>query len=144
MQTFVPHTPSRSYRQAGLLSAIAYVYGLSRVVRVNIFAQEPLSSASIYLLLISLMLSLVQLSILVTDASTTAKDAVDEEARKAIAKAPAGNPGLDDSVLSLAILAIFAGPSLSAMLWYARGEEFRGWKGRRAWRLATADQKAIQ
>lgn len=90
------------------------------------------------------MLSLVQLSILVTDASTTPKDAVDEEAKKAIAKAPAGNPGLDDNILSLSILAVFAGPSLAAMLWYARGDEFRGWKGRRAWRLATADQKTLK
>ena len=130
-----------SYRQAGLLSTFAYAYGMSRIARGVVADRVPLTSAATYLLLISLNLALVQLTILLADDQTTPKDAVDEEAKKAIAKAPAGNPGVDDNPIVLAMLAIVAGPSMSAMLWYARGEEVRGWKGRRAWRLATADRK---
>lgn len=120
------------------------MYGMSRVIRANILGQESLSSSSKYLLLVSFLLALTQASLIATDVITTQEDAVDDEARKAIAKAPAGNPGVDDNIKVLALLAIITGPSLPAMLWYARGEEFKGWKGRRAWRLATADQKAIK
>lgn len=130
-----------SYRQAGLLSAIAYAYGMSRIIKDVVFGKATLSPATQYILLVSLSLALVQLSIAFTDSQLATTDAVDEEAKKAIAKAPAGNPGVEDNPRALAILAIIAGPSLSAMLWAARGEEIRGWKGRRAWRLASAGEK---
>ena len=126
-----------------MLATIGYLYGVTRLVKVNALGGVPLSSASKYLLLVSLSLVLVQLSIIVTDATTTPKDNVDEEAHKAIAKAPAGNPGVDDNPRALATMALVAGPSLPIMLWYGRGEEVRGWKGRRAWRLATSEPKTI-
>lgn len=127
-----------------MLATFGYAYGMSRVIRVNVIKKATLPSASKYLLLVSLSLALAHLSIIVTDAINTPKDEVDEEARKAIAKAPAGNPGVDDNLVILAILAFLAGPSLPAMLWYGRGEELRGWKGRRAWRLANSEKKSIK
>jgi hypothetical protein len=103
-----------------------------------------MTPATRYLLLLSLSLTLVQGSIIWIDHQTTPTDPLDEEAKNAIAKAPAGNPGVDDNPRALFIMGLILGPSLPIMLWYARGEEIRGWKGRRAWRLATADKKAIK
>ncbi|UZJ52744.1 hypothetical protein CBS101457_002064 [Exobasidium rhododendri] len=132
------------YRQAGLLASIAYAYGLSRIVRDVLTLENPFSPSTKYLLLITLNLALLQVTVPVTDAQTTSPDALDEEAAKAIARAPAGNPGVDDNPRVYAIMLLLVGPSLPCMLWAAKGEEVRGYKGRRAWRVATADEKLIK
>jgi hypothetical protein len=116
---------------------------MSEIIKDAVLAKNALSPSTTYLLLITLNLALVQLSIPVVDAQTAVKDANDEEAKKAIAKAPAGNPGVDNNPRALVIMTLLVGPSLPTMLLAATEEEVRGWKGRRAWRLAAAEKKSI-
>lgn len=130
-----------SYRQTGLLSAVAHIFGMSMLVRCVVQDRTVPSPSTQYLLLVAASVMLAHGATIAADILTASEaDSVDKEARDAIAKAPAGNPGLEDNFKALLILALVSGPSLPAMLWHAHGEEVRGWKGRRAWRMALASK----
>lgn len=131
------------YRQAGLLSFMAYLYGMSQIVRGLIGSKKIPGPATQYILLVSLLITLAALTIAIVDAQSGPDDGLDEEAKKAIERAPAGNPGLEDNVKYLTALSFFTGPSMAFMLWYAHQEEIRGWKGRRAWRQNSASKGEI-
>lgn len=128
------------YRQTGLLSTMAYWFGLSMFYR-SIFQDHTTPSQSAqYLVLVSLSVALSHIATVVADILAYQADDLDSEATAAIKRAPAGNPGIDDNPISLILLGLIAGPSLPLMLWLARGEEIRGWKGRRAWRTTVASK----
>jgi hypothetical protein len=128
------------YRQAGLLSFIAYIYGMSQIYRGVVGSKKIPGPAAQYILLVSLLITLASLTIAIVDAQSTPDDGLDEEAKVAIKRAPAGNPGVEDNVKVLAVLSLVTGPSMAFMLWYAHQEEIRGWKGRRAWRQNSASE----
>lgn len=130
------------YRQAGLISAATYLFGVSMMARSIYQDQAGVSPCARYLLAVSAVVALAHIGTLTVDTKSAPEpDAVDKEGREAIAKAPAGNPGLEDSPRALILLGLVAGPSLPAMLWHAHNEELAGWKGRRAWRSAVAEKK---
>lgn len=131
------------YRQAGLLSFLAYLYGASQIYRGVVATKKIPGPATQYILLVSLLIVLASLTIAIVDAQSAPDDGLDEEAKNAIKRAPAGNPGVEDNVKVLAILSLVVGPSMSFMLWYAHQEEIRGWKGRRAWRQNSASKGEI-
>lgn len=131
------------YRQTGLLSFMAYIYGISQIYRGLIGSKKVPGPATQYILLVSLLLTLASLTIAVVDAQSNEDDELEEEAKKAIQRAPAGNPGVEDNAKILAILALVTGPSMALMLWYAHQEEIRGWKGRRAWRINSASKNEV-
>lgn len=130
------------YRQSGLLSFMAYVWGISRLYRGVIADGKMPTAQAQYLLLVTLSLLITLVTIAIVEGQTTPKDELHDEALKAIQRAPAGNPGIEDYVGVLVVLGLVAGPGLSAMLWFAHDEEIKGWKGRRAWRLNTAKKSA--
>ncbi|PWN37914.1 uncharacterized protein FA14DRAFT_159733 [Meira miltonrushii] len=128
------------YRQAGLLSFLAYLYGVSQIYRGVVATKKIPGPATQYILLVSLLITLASLTIAIVDAQSAPDDGLDEEAKKAIERAPAGNPGVEDNIKVLAVLSLVTGPSMAFMLWYAHQEEIRGWKGRRAWRQNSASK----
>lgn len=127
-----------SYRQVGLFCAAAHMYGVVRMFRGFVYDKAPLTSSVTLLLLLATTIGASLLSIVAVDHLTARRDAIDEECSTAIARAPAGNPGVEDNFWVLFILGLICGPALPACLRFAVEEERNGWKGRRAWRMAVA------
>lgn len=125
------------YRQVGLLSFMSYIWGMSMVYRGVIADGKTPNGQAQYLLVLSGLLTLAHVAVLVID-THSAPEHDDSDAIKAVERAPAGNPGVEDNLKILVPLALVGGPSLAAMLWSAKIEEIRGYKARRAWRALTA------
>lgn len=138
------------HRQAALISAFLYWFGLSRVVRGVAFDGVKLTDSSALALVqfagLAIFLAAVRAAEELTIRSThqvhpitgAPRSDLERECDAAIAKAPAGSPAVETEALWNVLIGVLGGPGAALGLWWAHGEERAGWITRRAWRETAA------